>query len=74
MAQTLKASGAVTLVRGLVRKVIPPVPFEQRLVQVRAVLQEAREAGVGTIRICRRPSRCARTRSCGGAASSRRAS
>ncbi|HVL65954.1 MAG TPA: amidohydrolase [Vicinamibacterales bacterium] len=33
----------------LVRKVIPPVPFEQRLVQVRAVLKEAREGGVTTI-------------------------
>jgi len=33
----------------LVRKVIPPVPFEQRLVQVRAVLREAREAGVTTM-------------------------
>ena len=33
----------------LVRKVIPPVPFEQRLVQVRAVLKEAREGGVTTM-------------------------
>jgi predicted amidohydrolase YtcJ len=33
----------------LVRKVIPPIPFEQRLVQVRAVLQEAREGGVTTM-------------------------
>lgn len=33
----------------LVRKVIPPVPFGQRLVQVRAVLREARESGVTTI-------------------------
>jgi hypothetical protein len=33
----------------LVRKVIPPVSFEQRLVQVRAVLREAREGGVTTI-------------------------
>jgi predicted amidohydrolase YtcJ len=33
----------------LVRKVIPPVGFEQRLVQVRAVLREAREGGVTTI-------------------------
>jgi predicted amidohydrolase YtcJ len=33
----------------LVRKVIPPVPMEQRLVQVRAVLQEAREGGVTTM-------------------------
>ncbi|HVJ26764.1 MAG TPA: amidohydrolase [Vicinamibacterales bacterium] len=33
----------------LVRKVIPPVPFAQRLVQVRAVLKEAREGGVTTM-------------------------
>jgi len=33
----------------LVRKVIPPIGFEQRLVQVRAVLREARESGVTTI-------------------------
>ncbi len=33
----------------LVRKVIPPVPFEQRLVQVQAVLREAREGGVTTM-------------------------
>jgi hypothetical protein len=33
----------------LVQDVIPPVPFEQRLVQVRAVLQEARESGVTTM-------------------------
>lgn len=33
----------------LVRKVIPPIPFEQRLVQARAVLQEAREGGVTTM-------------------------
>jgi predicted amidohydrolase YtcJ len=33
----------------LIEKIIPPVPFEQRLVQVRAVLREAREAGVTTI-------------------------
>ena len=33
----------------LVLKVIPPIPFEQRLVQVRAVLQEAREGGVTTM-------------------------
>ena len=33
----------------LVRKVIPPIPFEQRLIQVRAVLKEAREGGVTTI-------------------------
>jgi predicted amidohydrolase YtcJ len=33
----------------LVRKVIPPISMEQRLVQVRAVLQEAREGGVTTI-------------------------
>jgi predicted amidohydrolase YtcJ len=33
----------------LVRKAIPATPFEQRLVQVRAVMQEAREGGVTTI-------------------------
>lgn len=33
----------------LVRRVIPPIPFEQRLAQVRAVLKEAREGGVTTI-------------------------
>jgi hypothetical protein len=33
----------------LVRKVVPPVSFEQRLVQVRAVLKEAREGGVTTM-------------------------
>ncbi|HEX6322755.1 MAG TPA: amidohydrolase [Vicinamibacterales bacterium] len=33
----------------LVRKVIPPIPFEQRLTQVRAVLKEAREGGVTTM-------------------------
>jgi predicted amidohydrolase YtcJ len=33
----------------LVSKVIPPIPFEQRLVQVRAVLKEAREGGVTTM-------------------------
>ncbi len=33
----------------MVRKVIPPIPFEQRLAQVRMVLQEAREGGVTTI-------------------------
>ena len=33
----------------IVRRVIPPVPFEQRLVQVRAVLKEAREGGVTTM-------------------------
>jgi predicted amidohydrolase YtcJ len=33
----------------VVRKVIPPIPFEQRLVQVRAVLKEARESGVTTL-------------------------
>ena len=33
----------------LVRRAIPPIPFEQRLVQVRAVLKEAREGGVTTI-------------------------
>ncbi len=48
------ASGKLTgILRGsavaLVREVIPPTPFDQRLVQVRAVLQEAREGGVTTI-------------------------
>jgi predicted amidohydrolase YtcJ len=48
------AEGRLTgILRGaaadLVRKVVPPVPFEQRLVQVRAVLKEAREGGVTTI-------------------------
>src|SRR5439155_7405413 len=33
----------------LVRKIIAPMSFEQRLVQTRAVLQEAREAGVTTM-------------------------
>ena len=33
----------------IVRRVIPPIPFEQRLTQVRAVLKEAREGGVTTI-------------------------
>jgi predicted amidohydrolase YtcJ len=33
----------------VVRRVIPPIPFEQRLVQVRAVLKEAREGGVTTM-------------------------
>jgi predicted amidohydrolase YtcJ len=33
----------------LVRNVIPPMPFDQRLVGVRAVLKEAREGGVTTI-------------------------
>jgi predicted amidohydrolase YtcJ len=33
----------------LVQNVIPPMPFEQRLVGVRAVLKEAREGGVTTI-------------------------
>jgi predicted amidohydrolase YtcJ len=33
----------------LVRKVIPPIGFEERLVQVRAVLREAREGGVTTM-------------------------
>ncbi|MEM8767442.1 MAG: amidohydrolase [Pseudomonadota bacterium] len=33
----------------LVTDVIPPMPFEQRLVGVRAVLKEAREGGVTTI-------------------------
>jgi predicted amidohydrolase YtcJ len=33
----------------LVERAIPPLPFDQRLAQVRAVLQEAREGGVTTI-------------------------
>lgn len=33
----------------LVRKVMPPIPFEQRLAQIRAVLAEAREGGVTTL-------------------------
>jgi predicted amidohydrolase YtcJ len=33
----------------LVSRVIPPIPFDQRLAQVRAVLQEAREGGVTTM-------------------------
>jgi predicted amidohydrolase YtcJ len=33
----------------LVRRVQPPISFEQRLVQVRAVLQEAREGGITTM-------------------------
>ncbi len=48
------ASGRLTgVLRGaaadLVRRVIPPIPFEQRLTQVRAVLREAREGGVTTM-------------------------
>ena len=33
----------------LVARVVPPIPFEQRLAQVRAVLREAREGGVTTM-------------------------
>jgi predicted amidohydrolase YtcJ len=33
----------------MVRRVIPPIPFEQRLIQVRAVLREAREGGITTM-------------------------
>lgn len=33
----------------MVRRVVPPIPFAQRLIQVRAVLREAREGGVTTI-------------------------
>lgn len=33
----------------VVREVIPPISFEQRLLQVKAVLKEAREGGVTTI-------------------------
>ncbi len=48
------ASGHLTgILRGravyLVRRVIPPLPFETRFAQVRAVMQEAREGGVTTI-------------------------
>jgi predicted amidohydrolase YtcJ len=48
------ASGKLTgVLKGkavdLVEKVIPPISFEQRLVQVRAVLREAREGGVTTV-------------------------
>jgi predicted amidohydrolase YtcJ len=48
------ANGRLTgLLKGaaadLVRKVIPPIGFEERLVQVRAVLREAREGGVTTM-------------------------
>jgi predicted amidohydrolase YtcJ len=48
------ASGRLTgVLKGaaadLVLRVIPPISFEQRLTQVRAVLREAREAGVTTL-------------------------
>ena len=48
------ASGRLTgILRGsaldLVRKAVAPISFEQRLVQVRAVLREARESGVTTV-------------------------
>ncbi len=48
------ASGRLTgILRGravqLVRRVIPPTPFETRLAQVRAVMEEARTGGVTTI-------------------------
>jgi predicted amidohydrolase YtcJ len=48
------ASGKLTgILKGkafdLVEQVIPPISFDQRLVQVRAVLKEAREGGVTTI-------------------------
>jgi len=33
----------------IVRRAIPPIPFEQRLTQVRAVLDEARQGGVTTM-------------------------
>jgi predicted amidohydrolase YtcJ len=48
-------SGRLTgIVRGgsavaIIRKAITPMSFEQRLVQVRAVMQEAREGGVTTV-------------------------
>ncbi|MCZ6708774.1 MAG: amidohydrolase family protein, partial [Gammaproteobacteria bacterium] len=48
------ADGRLTgILRGgavaLVEQIIPPISFEQRLVQVRAVLKEARESGVTTM-------------------------
>jgi predicted amidohydrolase YtcJ len=48
------ASGRLTgILKGtavnVVRKAVTPISFEQRLVQVRAVLQEAREGGVTTM-------------------------
>jgi predicted amidohydrolase YtcJ len=48
------ANGRLTgLLKGtavaIVRKAVTPISFEQRLVQVRAVLQEAREGGVTTV-------------------------
>ena len=48
------ASGRITgVLKGaaadLVRRVIPPIPFDERLGQVRAVLKEAREGGVTTM-------------------------
>lgn len=48
------ASGRLTgVLKGaaadLVAKAVPPIPFEQRLAQVRAVLREAREGGVTTL-------------------------
>jgi len=48
------ASGRLTgILRGravaLVRRVIPPTPFETRLAQVRAVMEEARTGGVTTM-------------------------
>jgi len=48
------ASGRLTgVLRGaaadLVARVVPPISFEQRLAQVRAVLREAREGGVTTM-------------------------
>jgi predicted amidohydrolase YtcJ len=47
---TGRATGVLTgRAADIVRKVIPPTPFEQRLAQVRAVLREAREGGVTTI-------------------------
>lgn len=48
------ASGRLTgVLKGaaadLVRRMVPPIPLEQRLTQVRAVLREAREGGVTTM-------------------------
>ncbi len=48
-----RSGRATGILRGaatrLVQQVVPPIPFDQRLAQVRAVLQEAREGGITTI-------------------------
>ncbi len=45
-----RLTGVVTgSAAAMVRRAMPPVPFAQRLAQVRMVLQEAREGGVTTI-------------------------